>query len=139
MWMYKENISMIPQKLNIPFKPGLKSFDYEENFTLWLVEIVHRNIALTEKLWPLTWTGSFPANCLSEPRSRRSTYVIVLGRVVMKKPLLVTNTQLTGWSKVIFIGVNLIDQFSGLVIGSEARVRFFRSDWSVQSVNLHAA
>ena len=56
----------------------------------------------------------------------------------MKKPLLVTNTQLTGWLKVIFFRVNLIDQFSGLVIGSETRERFFRSDWSVQSVNLHA-
>lgn len=40
----------------------------------------------------------------------------------MKKPLLMINFQLTGLSKVIF-RVNLIDQFSGLVIGSETRVR----------------
>ena len=39
----------------------------------------------------------------------------------MKKLLLVTNVQLTGSSNVIF-RVNLIDQFSRVVIGSEARV-----------------
>lgn len=46
----------------------------------------------------------------------------------MKKPPLVTNVQLTGWSIVIFIRVNMIDQFSGLVTGSETRARIVKSD-----------
>ena len=54
----------------------------------------------------------------------------------MRKPPLVTNVQLTVGLTVIF-RVNLIDQFSRLVIGSETRVTFVRSDWSIQSVNLH--
>lgn len=40
--------------------------------------------------------------------------------------------------KMFIFRVNLIDQLSRLVIGSETRVRFVRSDWSVHSVNLQA-